>query len=139
MDRCFCGFGTHNVLIVIVRLRVGLQYKVPHKHNKLLHTTFVCVERILFTQQLHTTQNESRTGLNNGPCITSVAGGEDPGRDPHDNGHGHVRAFAWLRPRANCFDWTTCNSLETMFTISANEHMLQNVIFIDSNWLVNRS
>ena len=63
MDRCFCGFGTHNVLIVIVRLRVGLQYKVPHKHNKLLHTTFVCVERILFTQQLHTTQNESRTGL----------------------------------------------------------------------------
>ena len=44
-----------------------------------------------------------------------------------------------LRPRAKCFDWTTCKSLEIMYTVSANEHMLENITFIDSNWLTNRS
>jgi hypothetical protein len=51
----------------------------------------------------------------------------------------HWISILILRPRENCFDWTTCKSLELMFSVSANEHMLQNITFIDSNWLTNRS
>jgi hypothetical protein len=48
-------------------------------------------------------------------------------------------AYLMLRPPGQFSDWTTCYSLETMFTISTNKHMLEYITFTDSNWLTNRS
>ena len=34
-----------------------------------------------------------------------------------------------LRPRGHFFDWTTWKSLENLYTLSTNEHMLEYITF----------
>ena len=65
----------HNVCFAIpdCRLSVGSAGLKSHiKHYKLLHTQFVCVERNLFTQQIHKTRNRSRGGVSHTYCSSCL-------------------------------------------------------------------